>query len=294
MSLPPRAGWSLRLFLLSLLVFAAACSRSRTYEVQGRVVGFGMDGRTVIVDHQKVEGLMPAMTMPFRADDPGAVAGLEHGQAVAFTLAVTPDSSWIYGIRLLPDDALPPSPDGTNAPQRKAVPTGTPILDAGDAVPPFELVSQTGEPVRLSDYRGQALLVTFIYTRCPLPEYCPLLSRNFQLLQSRLRERFGEKAQLLSVSIDPEYDTPAVLEAYARRYTQDRDTWTFATGTPEQVDHLARRFGVYYEQAGQEINHALATALVDPDGNVVEVWRGTRWNPDEVLAAVTATLEETS
>lgn len=284
-----RVSWLVSLVLVGALGLSA-CKLSRTYEVQGRVVGFGDDDRTVIVEHEDVPGLMPAMTMPFQVSDPRELEGLEQGRAVAFTLGLSRDSSWIYDVRLLPDDAVAAAPAGQEAPG--AAPGGVPVLHEGDAVPPFQLVSQDGEPVRFSDYAGQALLVTFIYTRCPLPDFCPRMSGHFQQLQARLQPRFGDRVQLLSVSFDPEYDTPEVLRAYAADYTDDTEQWTFATGTPEQVERVAHLFGVFYADESEDINHNLRTTLVGPEGHVRQIWSGNAWTPEEVLEAVARVLPD--
>lgn len=272
-------------FLALLLLVTALAGCSRTFEVRGRVVGFGDDGRTVIVEHEAIPGLMPAMTMPFNVDSSVDVAGLEQGQAIRFEFVVTRDSSWMRNVHPLPDDALPLHPAAEEAPTLTA-PDATPILQPGDPVPPVELADQDGEPIQLADYQGRPLLITFIYTRCPIPDFCPRMSRHFQVLQDSLTARYGDEVQQLSVTIDPAYDTPAVLRAYAARYTSNTEQWTFATGSAEQVGRAAHLFGVFYEEDGSQINHNLATALIGPEGTVEELWRGNRWTPSDVLAAV--------
>ncbi|MGI9176113.1 MAG: SCO family protein [Rhodothermales bacterium] len=277
--------WTALLITL-LVLLIAGCDLSRTFEVRGRVVGFGNDGRTVIVEHEDVQGLMPAMTMPFQTDGTPALARLEIGDAVGFSYVVAPESTWIYSLERLPDSAVARSPAGDNTPS-DYVPEGTSVLIAGDTVPDFTLVDQAGDTLRMSDYAGQTVVLTFIYTRCPIPEYCPLLSQRFKTLQPRLQERYGPDVQLLSVSIDPAYDTPDVLRAYAQRYTDNLETWTFATGTLEQVARVAGLFGLYYEPSGEAvIDHSLATAVIDPAGRVGRVWRDNDWTPEDALRAV--------
>jgi protein SCO1 len=276
------------LLLLVCFFLVAGCNPFRVpeYEVKGRVVGFGSDGRTVIVEHLDVPGLMPAMTMPFIARDTAEVAALEYGDAVAFTLVITRDSSWIYGITELPSDAIPtaaatPLPDTG----------GEPFLQPADTLPTFNLVDQQNRPVQPEMYQGKALLVNFIYTQCPLPEFCPLLSSNFARLQDLVNERFPGQVHLLSVSIDPEHDTPDVLRDYAGRYSGDLSNWSFLTGPPEEIARVAHWFGIYYEPGTDGLDHSLATALVGPDGRVVEIWRGNRWTTDEVMAEISALLQ---
>ncbi len=275
---------------VGLFITAQVFLGERTFDVRGRVAGFGTDGRTVFVEHEAVPGYMPAMTMPFTVRDTAALQRVEIGDAVAFRLHVTGTRSWITDLRPLPDDAVAEHPAAGNEPLPEP-PTESPILREGETVPAdLRLTSQSGAPFSLGDYRGQALVLTFIYTRCPLPDYCPLMSRRFASLQPVLRERFGEQAQLLSISFDPAYDTPAVLRDYAARYTEDLSTWTFATGTREQIARATSLFGVFPQDEGEQIIHNLTTVLVGPGGRVREIWRGKDWTPEEVLRAVEGML----
>lgn len=275
--------------LLLALGGVLGCSTGRSYEVLGRIVGFGDDDRTVLIEHEDVPGLMPAMTMSFKTAEAGALDAFSIQDAVRFTLHVTRDSSWITDLIALPDSAVAMHPAGSPDPAYQG---RTPLLAAGDPVPNATLVDQNSKAVRLSDFEGRALVLTFIYTRCPLPEYCPLLSRQFQRLQPRLRERFGDRAHLLSISFDPAYDTPAVLAEYATRYTDDTTTWTFATGEPDTIADLAQAFGVVYEADGAELTHNLATTLIGPGGEVRRIWRGNDWSPDAIFEAVEETLPD--
>lgn len=276
-------------------VLLAGCTPSQTHEVRGRVVGFGDDGRTVIVEHEEVPGLMPPMTMPFTAADTGAVGDLSVGDAVAFSYTLTRDSSWIEQVRRLPDSAVAARPAGeTTAVPEASLASRAPLLTPGDAVPPFDLVNRRGQPVRRADFEGQAFAVTFIYTSCPVPDFCPLMSERFAQLQPRLAERFGDRARLLSISFDPERDTPAVLSDYADRYTTaSPPQWTFATGTPQEIARLMAAFGVFTKEGQgdeQQILHNLTTAVIGPDGRLQQIWRGNDWTTEEVLQAMERAL----
>lgn len=291
MTVPIRSALAAAAVLGLALIVALLAWRSgadRTFDVRGRVAGLGGDGRTVFVEHEEVPGYMPAMTMPFeaRADLPA----LDVGDAVAFRLVVGPEQAWIEGVERLPDDAVPEHPAEGAAPTPLAG-SGAPLLGPGDPVPDVRLTDQDGDAVQLSDYRGRALVLTFVYTRCPVPDYCPLMSRHFQRLQPALRRAYGNRAQLLSVSFDPEYDTPEVLRDYARRYTDELTNWTFATARPAELARLTAPFGVFTEAEGEQIVHNLVTAVVGPDGRVVRLWRGNEWEPDEVTAAVARALD---
>jgi protein SCO1/2 len=150
--------------------------------------------------------------------------------------------------------------------------------------------------MRFDRYRGKALLVTFIYTRCPLPDYCILMSDNFKEVEERLRRNpeLYAKTDLVSVSIDPEHDTPAVLAAYGRSLmpTETRfDHWQFVTGAPDKIREFAAFFGLSYEVDSGQIVHSLRTAVIDPRGNVVEVFKGNEWTPDDAVASLRKALE---
>lgn len=268
------------LIALLLLVLLTGCQREHRYDARGRVVGFGNDGRTVFIEHEEIDGFMPAMTMPFKTLDTGSVTPLAVGDAVGFTLHVTADSSWITALTELPDDAVDRHPAGPPP----AISSGArAALAAGDPVPDFTLLDTKGEPWTPPHEEGRAWLVTFIYTRCPLPDFCPLMTQRFRAMQPRIEERFGKRVRLVSITIDPEYDTPEVLATYAEQSGADPARWSFLTGTPEEVERAASAFGVYAEDAQDGLLHSLATALVTPDGRVAHVWRGNDWTVEDVL-----------
>ena len=160
----------------------------------------------------------------------------------------------------------------------------------GDEVPDFTLVNQNGKAIHVEQFRGKPLLLTFIYTRCPFPDYCPRMSNNFAQVMQQLQKdpkAFGQ-AQLLSISIDPENDKPAVLRTYGERYVGRVDPgfvhWEFASGSPEQVRKAADFFGLAYNQKDGQIVHGLVTVLVGKDGKVAKVYSGNDWKPDQVAA----------
>lgn len=261
------------------------------YKVQGRVAGVQDEGRTLVVEHEKIPGYMPAMTMPLPVRDAEQAATLSPDEAIQFQLAVSGDSAWIKRLTRIPDSAVARHPGRTIRAMPGAEGPTRSLLREGDRVPAdLSLTDQEGTSIRMEDFRGEALVVTFIYTRCPLPTYCPLMSKQFATLQPRLREQFGTQAHLLSVSFDPDYDTPRVLRDYAARYTDRLDTWTFATGDSTEIARITDRFGVFTKQEGGEITHNLTTAVIGPEGRVQRLFRGNDWTPRDVLDAVTAAL----
>ena len=212
--------------------------------------------------------------------DAAATAGCD---AVKFQLVVTKDDSWITQIEKLPGTPAIAATVGTPAEAQQ--------LEIGQTVPDFGLVDQNGHPFRLKDWRGKAVVLTFIYTRCPLPNYCPLMSRNFASLEERFAKECPGKVQLLSISFDPQHDTPALLKQYASAFQRDDKDWTFATGSVEQVDYVTGLFGLIREPANGFINHDLRTALISPDGKLVHVWRSNVWTPYEVDRFVQESLQ---
>jgi len=260
---------------------------TQTYTADGRVAGIEDDGRTLVVEHEEIPGYMPPMIMPFSVADSSMTASLSPGDAIQFRLAVTDDSASIIALRELSDTAVARNPARTVTPINTEN-SGTQMLKRGDRVPAdLTLTDQTGETIRIGDYRGQALVLTFIYTRCPLPNYCPLMSKRFAALQPQLREQYGSEGQLLSISFDPAYDTPKVLREYAAKYTDRLDTWTFATGDSTQVQRATELFGVFAQKTREdEITHNLTTALIGPEGHVRRLWRGNDWAPEDVRQTV--------
>lgn len=261
------------------------------YTVRGRLVEAASDGTELVVEHEAVPGFMVAMTMPFTPKNPEAVPDLARGDALTFQYHVGTDRAWITDIERLPDDAVASVPAADRM-KRAVASADLDRLEEGDAVPPLSLLNQDGESITLRDYDGQALVVTFIFTRCPDPTFCPRMARHFQTLQDELMPGHADTAHLLSITIDPEHDRPGVLRDYAARYTTDLDTWTFATGTPEAIARTGRLFGVFYEYGEGQINHTLATALIAPDGTLHTVWRGNQWTPSDVRQALASLTQE--
>lgn len=260
----------------------------QVFQVKGVVRGLDVPAKTIRITHEEIPDYMPAMTMPFSITEAKLLEGLAAGDAVRFRFVVTEDDSWI--------DQIEKTGAGTARFAESVVessgPHETDRVQTGERVPEFTLTNQDGKRVQLSDYKGKAVVLTFIYTRCPIPNFCPRMSNNFAELQQRLRDEFGAKAQLLSITMDPEFDTPAVLKDYATRYDADHATWTFATGTREQTDYAGSLFGLIQESVGGLINHDLRTVLISPEGRMVHLWKSNVWTPYEVQRMVRETLTQ--
>lgn len=264
--------------VLSVCLPAPGCRREpeKRYELKGKVVSVEKAQKQVTVAHEEIPGFMAAMTMPFRVGDDWAMEVLAPGQHLEATLVLQGDRSWIEGLRISQTGAAGEAPPADSGPQ------------PGDEVPDFTLLNQDNQPVRLSQYRGRPLVLTFIYTRCPLPDYCPLMSSNFYDIHRALQSlpKASGFPKLLTISFDPEYDTPAVLREYALRYMKPPrfDEWEFATGSPEEIRKITGYFGLTYYPEFDQISHTLVTAIIGPDGRVKKVYRNNRWTPREILA----------
>jgi protein SCO1/2 len=254
------------------------------FDLRGKVLGIDRNAGTVRLQHEAIPNYMAAMTMDYPVKDKWVFDVLKPGQTVRATLVVATDRAWLEGI-VVTEEAKAQSGLTVDADS-----AGTSI---GKEVPDFPLVNQDGKRVHLHQYRGKALLLTFIYTRCPMPNYCPLMSKNFAQILERTQgdPKLSASTHLLSISIDPEYDKPAVLRAYGSACAGNPhpfERWEFASGTPDQVRKIAEFFGLKYWTDSGQIVHALVTALVGPDGKVIKVYRGNDWLPAEVLADIRA------
>lgn len=275
--------------LLVVLAVAVVVARSRqasraddhirTYAVTGVVTAEPVDGR-VMVAHDEIPGYMAAMTMPF-AVDPEHPPTVRPGDRVRFTLRVDDVSALAEGFEVTGYDPAVAAAlkGGTSTRQGR--------LREGDALPKFSLTTQAGEPFTAASLAGRRTAVTFIFTRCPVPEFCPLMSKRFQQIQ---RDTATDPAlsdvRLLSITLDPEFDTPPVLDAYARSLGADTARWDFVTGTADEIATLTKAFAIHTEKNGLVLDHTLATAVIDADGRIVEIWRGNHWSPEDVVAAL--------
>ena len=245
------------------------------YPVEGIVVETKLELRQMVVAHKPIDNYMPAMTMAFTVERGVDLEKLVPGTRVAFELEVGKRASIARKVKIeaaINDLNLP------KAPPNKVL--------IGHKMPSFSLIDQTGQTVNLSDFRGKVVVVDFIYTRCPLPDVCPRLSANFASVSKKLR---GRDVEFLSITIDPQYDTPEVLTEYARRW-QAGESWKFLTGTTEKIQEVAGLFGLVYWAEEGSITHSVATAVIGRDGTLVAKIDGARYRPDQLLALVESVM----
>jgi len=255
------------------------------------------DIREVRLHHDDIPGYMPAMTMSLGVKDARELDGLERGDLVEATLAVSSTDAWLEGIRKVGHADIVGNNGAEDEDDQPLGPAD--LLAAGDAVPDASFVDQDGQPWHPSDAAGQAVVLTFIDTRCPLPTSCPLIVRYLREIQqiAANREELRGRVRLISVSFDPAFDTPEVLRQYAEAHGADRAVWRFVTAEQEAVERYAGRFGVAIVRnpvREADVRHTLRTAVVGPDGRIVRIYSGSAWTPAEVVATLAATVASQS
>jgi protein SCO1/2 len=262
--------------------FTAGCHSAleKRYPIQAEVISAEPQRQMITVKHGDIPGLMPAMTMSYMVADPKQIEKLGPGDKITADLVVSENKGRLENIVLVSKGDGKPSP-GTS--QR--------LPEKGDSVPDFAFVNQDGKPIHIRDYRGKALLVTFIYTRCPLPDYCPRMNDNFRQIQSILRENPDslKKTAFLSISFDPEHDTPKVLKHYAAIYnrgTTPSADWQFAVPTAKDLPEIAYFFGLVYQPDNAQIVHSLSTTLISPTGKIENYYDNNEWTPAEVAQSM--------
>jgi protein SCO1/2 len=262
---------------------ACKAESARTYSLRGQILAIEQprqDGRPLFtVKHEDIPNFMPAMTMTYSIKEPADQ--VRAGDLITATLVLAPGGE--VHLTHLKKTGRADLPAGAGPVKVMDV------MNPGDEVPDDALQDQTGTTRRLSDWRGQALAVTFVYTRCPLPDFCPLLDRRFGELQRAIAgdAHLRDRAHLVSVSFDPAHDTAAVIEAHAKTRGADPRTWSYLTGPPAAIDRFTSRFGVSTiedKNSAETLTHNLRTAVVDRRGRLVKIHSGNEWTVETLLA----------
>ena len=262
-----------------------AGAQAKRYPITGVVRGADAAERQITVAHEAIPGLMDGMTMTFAVKEAWAATVAQPGDRLSGTLVLDGARSWMEGVSLSKPAAGAEATGGVSSATDAGIgPTvGTPL-------PSAVLRDQHGRAVSAADFAGRDVIVTFIYTRCPLPDFCPLMMSRLNDAAARLRKSGRrDDVQMVAISIDPAHDSSKVLEAYGRAHITGEEgdpfrRWSLLTGTPENVRAWATFFALTYEPDGKEIAHGLRTAVADRDGKVVGVLRGNQWSTDELMA----------
>lgn len=284
-----RAGLKAAACVVLAGALAGGCRQeapAKRYTLRGQILAVQPDQRTLMIKHDDIEGFMPAMTMSYPVSPAGLMDGRTPGELISGTLEVRDASGTLVAITHVGSAPLPETNEAAFA---------AGILGVGDQAPDAALIDQADKRRSFSEWKGTATLVTFIYTRCPLPNFCPLMDQNFATLQRALakEDALRGKVKLVSVTFDPDYDTPAVLSAHAASLKADPAVWTFLTGDKPALDRFAAKFGVSLirepDQA-KTITHSLQTTLLDANQRVVKIYPGNDWTPGAVLGDLRSLL----
>jgi len=275
-----------------MLVMLAACgpskpaSAARRYQLTGRVVTIGRPNSSMVVDADAIPGFMGAMAMPYKVKISTELDSVSPGDSIAATVVVQGNDYWLEGVQVTHHASAPPT----------APASSMHFPSSGDEVPDFKLTNQSSRHISLRQYRGKALLVTFIYTRCPFPDYCPRVSGQFAEVNRQLEAdaTLRDKTHLLSISFDPAHDTPKVLQAYGLTWGSKQpaffDHWEFAVPPAAELPEMADFFGLTYIADSGVITHSLSTAVIGPDGKIFSWYHGSDWQASDLVKQAAASL----
>ncbi|MEK6397359.1 MAG: SCO family protein [Terriglobus sp.] len=286
---------------LSTLVPLSGCKKSteqlgsatQTFTIKGTVVAVDTQRGEVTLQHDAIPGFMEAMTMPYKVERPEIAKEFQPGDVIRARLLTEKDSDGVYHNTRLNEIAILAQKHLNVKPTANYhVPT------KGDAIPDFDMTNQDGKPLHFSQLKGKAVLLTFIYTRCPLGDYCPKMSRNFQAIRGMMKNDAAVQnhTEFVSISFDPTFDTPAVLKAYGKNYVggDDFSHWQFVRPKDDTTLKAIEQFfnvGATQESNGS-LTHSLSTVLIDPQGKIADWFPGNEWDPATVYAQMKALAQK--
>jgi protein SCO1/2 len=264
----------------------AEAARTNYYFVKGVLrSGIRPDGRSVVIEHEEIPNYMPKMTMPFYLKDTNDVAPFAVGDILHFRIVDTPDAAWIDQITKVGVATNNPATNRTFRLVREVDP-----LVPGDVMPNYSFTNELGKSITLADYKGQAYGLTFIFTRCQYPEFCPKMSGNFAKVAQAMTADPNAPTNwhLFTITFDVEYDTPKVLQSYSKQWRADPARWSFLTGALIDIDAITEQFGLVFPKSdtGFGFDHTMRSAIVDAQGKVFTNFIGNEWKPEEFAAAL--------
>ncbi|HEX9614129.1 MAG TPA: SCO family protein [Bacteroidota bacterium] len=279
--------------LLVVLTVMLGCAKDEpstevaTFSLRGVVVSISHEKKRIVIDHEEIPDYMKAMTMPFKVKDSTLLTKVRPGDSVLGILAVSRAESWLESLTVVGTSEEPATPSSAaDAMFRR-------IYKEGEKLPDLTFVNQDGKRVKLSDYRGKTVAMTFVYSRCPLPDFCIRMSDHFARIQKNLKRdaSLSGKWHLLTISFDPEFDSPEVMKRYGKSYGADFSVWEFVTDSLNAVVDLADGLGlVTDDDEGGLIAHNLRTAVIDQNGSLVLVYKGNEWTAKELEDAIRAAI----
>ena len=260
-------------------------SPERTYAVEGQIIAVTPERGEATIKHGEIKGLMPAMTMPYKIKEKAELGAVKPGDIVNATLIIVENDAYLTGVKRIGEAPIEQAPPETTVVTSAA--PGFELLKPGDTVPDSAFVDQDGRKKTFRAFRGSRVVLTFIYTKCPIPTFCPMMDRHFAALQEDLQDNPALKdVHLVTVSFDPAVDTPAVLKKHAGELKADLTRWTFLTGKLEDIDRFAARFGLSVAHSptdARDITHNLRTAVISAEGKLVKMYTGNEWTPKDIL-----------
>ena len=277
------------IFVLLFISLVMGCNNAshdttqipKTYKVKGIAVEILEKKNTVLIKHEEIPNFMEPMTMPFSVKRKQEFKNLKEGDQISFELNVTNKESWIEKINILASKKH----KRTTHKQSPEITNNNP-LRIGDKLPDYSLINQDNKIVKLSSFNGRVLVFTFIYTRCPIPDFCPRMTQNFLNTLNILKKRnINDNYHFLSVSFDPDFDTPETLKNYSNALSINNHNWSFATGDKKTINEFTSRFGIIVRQTKKSItdwDHNLRTIVADTEGIVKKIYIGNLWTPEEL------------
>ena len=288
-------NWRAWLLFLALLLVAPRLS-ANTYPASGLVIRVDASHLAVEISCQAIPGYMDAMVMTLPVRTAAELRNLKPGVIVDFRLDVQKDAAYAEQIHIRPFESGAQEPMAARqleileAATAHSSSRSAPLLHLGQLVPDFTLVDQNRQNVRFADLRGKVVAMTFIYTRCPLPNFCFRMSNNFDSLHRRFASQMGKDLVLLSVTFDPVHDQPEVLADYAKTWTQDTTGWHFLTGPPADVQKVYTEFGVASWQDEGLFTHSLHTVVIDRDGRLAANLEGNEYSAQQLGDLIASVL----
>lgn len=266
--------------MLGAMLVLAACARR--YDGTGVVIAVAPQQHLVTISHDAIPGYMDPMVMPFSVRDAALLNEIQPGDRVQFRLVVTRSESHLDRL-----DVLSAARTDAGLLRSPAIPT---LIGIGEKMPNFTLRDQLDRPISLEDLAGQVVIVTFIYTRCPLPDYCPRMMLNFREIKERFEPLLGRELTLLTITFDPKYDTPEIMARYGRAFGSDGPGWHLLTGPSEEIQRVTEAFGIEFWPEEGMFTHTLQTAVLDRQGRLYGTLEGKEYSVQQLADLVSAAL----
>lgn len=265
----------------------SVAQKEQRFKTRGIIQELKPGEREVVIKHETITNYMPAMTMPFEVKNTNELSGLSTNDQVSFTLVVTENDGWIENLK-----RIGTSPEPAERPNVRIVRDVQPLA-VGDKMPDYSFTNSLGRTVKLSDFAGQAYTFTFVFTRCPFPTFCPRMNSNFAETYKQLMSRSSGPTNwhLLTISFDPDFDTPERLREYSAHYNPDPKKWDWLTGAMIDIDAITDQFGLIFASEKGTINHTLRTVVIDKNRKVRNIYIGNEWSTDELVESIIAAAQ---